>query len=513
MKVLIADDESIVLEGLKYIIDWEKLGFSICSEARNGEETLEKILNLNPELVLLDIKMPKLSGIEIVKLAREHNFSGHFIILSGYSDFSYAQKAIRYGVDFYLTKPIDEEELTESVTKVYETILKERKLDTNLHQYREKAKDTILRHLLIGDEELTSLDFSDLHMNADSYQVVIYERYNQDSFQPFWNFADLLRVTNHDNNSFDHITLEDREIVLLKGEFAMKRFENLLSHYNTSPQKGSPLDSLFLTYGRRVWQLRQIPNSYHDALLLLSRRFFCEANQHVFGYQELPQEEEFIYTINSSDLAYYPKLLSDYIYTYNRSRLADTLKELETNLYYSTDDITTIKHFLIDMYFQIKQNVSHTYSTIDIPFPTNSAIINLIEGKFYLYEIIQFLSEQFEMCMNAIGTPTSKTIMDDILYYIDHNYYENLKLESIAPLFGYNSSYLGKIFTKKVGESFNSYLDRVRIEHSKKLLLEDNCKVYEVAQKVGYKTVDYFHKKFKKYTQMSPAEFRKLYQK
>ena len=79
----------------------------------------------------------------------------------------------------------------------------------------------------------------------------------------------------------------------------------------------------------------------------------------------------------------------------------------------------------------------------------------------------------------------------------------------ITPLFGCNSSYLEKIFTKNVGENFNSYLDRVRIEHSKALFLEDNCRVYEISERVGYKNVNYFHKKFKKYTGMSPAEFRK----
>ena len=122
MKVLIADDEAIVLEGLKYIIDWEDLGFSICSQAQNGEEALEKVLNLQPDLVLLDIRMPKLTGTEIIQIAREKGFKGHFIILSGYSDFSYAQTAIKYGVDFYLTKPIDEDELENAVVTVKKQI-------------------------------------------------------------------------------------------------------------------------------------------------------------------------------------------------------------------------------------------------------------------------------------------------------------------------------------------------------------------------------------------------------
>ena len=86
---------------------------------------------------------------------------------------------------------------------------------------------------------------------------------------------------------------------------------------------------------------------------------------------------------------------------------------------------------------------------------------------------------------------------------------DNIKLENIAPLFGYNSSYLGKIFSRKVGVGFNVFVDQVRIEQSKNLLTESDMKVYEIAEKVGYRNVDYFHTKFKKYVNMSPAEYRK----
>lgn len=99
--------------------------------------------------------------------------------------------------------------------------------------------------------------------------------------------------------------------------------------------------------------------------------------------------------------------------------------------------------------------------------------------------------------------------MDEVLYYIHHNYKENLKLENIAPLFGYSSSYLGKVFSKKLGINFNSYVDQVRIDEAKKLLSQEALKVYEIAEQVGYSNVDYFHKKFKKYEGTSPAEYRK----
>ncbi len=509
MNVFIADDESFVLEGLKVIIDWYELGFTICGVSRNGEDALSKILELKPDLVLLDIRMPKLSGIDIVKLAREKQFNGKFILISGISDFKYAQTAMRYGVDFYLTKPIDENELTGAVITIRDDLRKEQKKNHTLLQYRAKAKDTILRDILTGKGDFSNFNSYDLHLAAPVYQAVIYENYNQDSFHIVWSFAELLRVTNQDNNSFDHIHFQEKDIVLLKGNFAIEHFNIFLRHYDTNPQKFSPLDSLFLTYGRKVYSLEDVRLSYETACALLNRRFFCEQNQHILGWHQLPGKEEFTYFITPEESRHYYRVFADCIQTYNRTQIAETLKELEKKLFYAVDDVMSIKYFLTDIYLQVKQIISHIYSTADIPFPTNAAVINLIESKYYLYEIIQFLSEQFEMCMNAIGNPSREGVLNDVLYYIKHNYSENLKLETIAPLFGYNSCYLGKIFNKKVGESFNSYLDRIRIENSKKLLKEDRLKVYEIAEQAGYKNVDYFHKKFKKYVGLSPAEYRK----
>ena len=120
--LFIADDEKEIREGLKYILDWENLGFKICGEAGNGEDALNSILELQPDLVLLDIRMPRMLGIDVAKSARAAGYLGHFVILSGYSDFSYAQKVIQYGASCYLTKPVDEDELEKAVTSVHDKI-------------------------------------------------------------------------------------------------------------------------------------------------------------------------------------------------------------------------------------------------------------------------------------------------------------------------------------------------------------------------------------------------------
>ena len=509
MKVLIADDEATIREGLKYIVNWEELGFIICKEASNGEDALQGILKLNPDLVLLDIRMPKLQGTDIVKLAREHDFKGHFIILSGYSDFIYAQTAIRWGVDFYLTKPIEEDELCQALITVKEALEKENLHKRTMKHYKEKAKYTILRDLLQNTCDINKIDPEEISLLASVYQVIIYENYSRETFGLTYSFADLLKVTNQGNGSFEHIKLHQKDIILLKGNFALERFRDVLRHYEEKPQKGSPLDSLFITYGRIIYQLEDIHCSYQDALSLLNRRFFCEQNRHVIGKELLPDNENQVYDISPQETKRYSDKFCAYIQSFNRKMTADTLAALKKDLYSTRTDPMEIKLFLTDIYLQIKQNMHHLYSTSDIPFPTNSSVIDFIDSKYYLYEIILFFSEQIEMLMNAIGRSSNESILDDIVCYINHNYRDNIRLETIAPLFGYNSSYLGKIFHKKTGENFNSYIDHVRIDHTLELLKQKNLKVYEIAELVGYKNVDYFHKKFKKYVGISPAEYRK----
>ena len=221
------------------------------------------------------------------------------------------------------------------------------------------------------------------------------------------------------------------------------------------------------------------------------------------------EELENTYEISDSHLQDYCEKLTGYIQASKRNQIAETLHELEHNLFNSTSDISRIKLFLTDLYLSIKEKISHLYHNANIAFPGNAEIIDYIGSKYYLYEIMLYFTEQFDMITRTIGNPTSEGVMDDIIHYIEHNYMDNIKLENIAPLFGYNSSYLGKIFNKKVGEGFNIFVDKVRIKHSKELLLTTDLKVYEIAEKVGYKNVDYFHTKFKKYVEMSPAEFRK----
>lgn len=509
--ILIADDESIIRQGLQYIINWEEYGFSIIAEASNGEEALNIILTKSPDLVLLDIRMPKLSGLEVVREAKGQGYQGKVIILSGFSDFNYAKEAITQGVKYYLTKPIEEDELIQIVQDMKEELESEQRQKQVLDNYLEKAKENILKDLFHNTFMPANYNLSDLNMAASIYQVIIYEKYSHRNKDVSFSFEDLLRVTNKKNNSFDSIDLENKQIILLKGDYAHVRFQDFLSRYEGTmkPQEGSPLDSIFVAYGRCVNTLEDIHLSYEDACSLLKRRFFCIQRQHTLGYEELIRLPRSQFILDNALLQEISNSLVNYIQAFHKHQVEDFLMELNQKLYHSTNTPEQIKRFLTDLYLMMKEKIYHLYNKSDIPFLPNGTIIEEIYKKYYLYEIMELFQSQCEMIIRSIDNTSRENIIDSIVHYIRHNYMNNIKLETIAPLFGYNSSYLGKIFNKKMGTSFNSYVDAVRIDESKKLLEHEPLKVYEIAERVGYQNVDYFHMKFKKYMHMSPAEYRK----
>ncbi len=509
--ILVADDEAIIREGIKVLFDYEALGFSICGEAADGDQALAQIRVLQPDVVLMDIRMPGMTGLEVIKQARAEGYQGRVIIVSSFSDFKYAQEAIRQGVQYYITKPIDEDELEQVLRDFKVSFDREHSARDASEHYRRKARSTIVRDLLLGTGELTAEAAAEMGLLADRYQAVICEKYSRALPEAIPDFEALLRVNNQGGRFFEHTMLDGTDVVLLKGEPAAQKFRELLErfqHEKSAPQRAL-LDEVFLCCGEPVTQLQAICQSYQQALRAKSRRFFCQQEQHVLLYGALPPEGSIHPVLNKALPEEYSKQLLSYIQAFNRNMLAQTLKELQERLTHSSDPVDAIKLFFTDLHLQIKEQMRRLYPGSDIPFYSNAQLIRSIDEASFLWEITRFLAQRFEIMMSSIGTSSRDSVLDDILHYIDHNYAENITLESIAPLFGYNHSYLGKIFTKKMGQSFNSYVDHVRIEQAKRLLLQDDSKVYAIAERIGYKNVDYFHFKFKKYVGQSPAEFRK----
>ena len=503
-RILVVDDEAIIREGIKCLFDYESLGFTICGEAATGEQAYSRIRELRPDVVLMDIRMPGMSGLDVAKRVREEGYDCRIVIVSSYTDFSYAREAMRQGVQRYITKPIDEDEL-EQILRQFKEELDQKALatDTTKH-FRTKAHYSITREILEGKADPNNPALKDLHMEADIFCVALCQEYRHSGIDCHSLFTELLCIPNQDNCAYDHITLHGSELYLLKGSHVIQRLlERSLASHN------EPISSLFIGLGRPVASLQQVHKSYEDTQRLKNRRFFCPKDSHIMDQTALEQIDATVPFICNDHMAEISDQIMGCIQSFNRKGLIEVLEWLQGQLRVTSDSVDSVKLFLAALYLQIKTQMNHLYPNDGIPFSANADIIASIDESCYLHEIIDLFREQFETIMSAIGTSNRDSVLDEILHYIHHNYASNITLEDISQLFGYNRSYLGKIFSKKMGQNFNSYIDQIRIEKSKELLLSDDSKVYAIAARVGYKNVDYFHIKFKKYVGISPAEFRK----
>ena len=530
-KVLIADDEKIIRNGLMGIVDWNELGFEIIGEAATGRDALDKLINLKPDLIMLDIRMPGLTGLEVMKAACENGFSGKAVILSGFSDFEYAQEAIEYGVRSYLTKPVDVDALTEILNTVREELDKAEEDRKKRGQYFSRAKASIFEELLTGKLELeTEADKEQLGLSKGPFRVVLTEKFSLNSEDKEYSLSELLRVSRDSGDIFEEIQIQGGwNTLIFKGRHGLDKLSSALEKFDKEypPEKNSPLDTIFFACGPAVEDAECLQDSYEAAKYYMENRFFCDEGQHYISLDHQPYgveirageimdgeehevtEDMSVEAVRERLLVPYAELFVEAVQTFNRNRIAEGLRNLQEQLYISRLTVSETKKLLVDLYLKIKEKIIVVFNKTDIPFKADSEIIDFMINSFYLYEIIQGISEQLDMMMTSIGYSSRDSIIDDVVFYIEHNYAFNITLENLAPLFGYNSSYLGKIFSKRLGVNFNTYLDKVRIEHSKELLLSGKTQVYKVAEMVGYKNVDYFHIKFKKYVGISPAEYRK----
>ena len=504
LNVYSADDEEVVRQGLKKIIDWQSLGFEICGEAADGMTAYNDISVLKPELILIDIRMPKLQGLDLASRLRSEGYDGHFIVLSGYSEFKYAQEAIKCDVDYYLTKPIEEEELLNSVTKIKNSIVKKRTDSENLFYYQEKAIDKILEDIVKGEyDHLNTAKYTlaDLELKADKYKVLVLKS-SDANLDPYKELCSEIKIPVKSGMA-KKLKIEKNIIVLLKGTVTLKRFLSYRESCSESADKG-----YFIAEGTDAENIEDIHTSYFDALSVFERQFFFDNRKHIASKGDLPESKNLIHHFTAQNSKELGKQLYDLIIIFKKTECDIFFSDLKNRIINSVNSADSIKSVLAGMYIYVVQEFKRSYVNYNAEFPTNAEIIQLINECTYLEEIISFIKSESHRLIQIIGGYSSETIVDEILEFMKYHYSEDIKLKTIAPKFGYNSSYLGKIFSKKLEIGFNDYLHKIRTEKAKQLLLNKKYKVYEISSLVGYKNVDYFHLKFKQFEGCTPNEYR-----
>lgn len=504
-KVLLVDDEPAALEGMQLWIDWPKLGFDICGTSSNGAEALEKIGELQPDLVVTDVRMPVMDGLEMIEAWQKQNARQvSFAIVSGYSEFQYAQKALRFGITRYLLKPIDEEIAAEELGAIYKELLEERGRQriNRIATYEEAV--SLLKALLI---QPPTLPWETERLAALS------------GLRAAWNVCLI-----HPKSSS---SAETRELASAYAEEqeAMYLIDldfegNLALVYGFIPDQDG-LDGLvrigelesrlrkrgaFAAVGEGAAVLQEIAEAYRQAQTAMLHHFYADGPVGITVYRDVA-ELAFRCQYDQTELA---DQIVGALQLLDKAGLEEALSKAEGNFRenYLAPDI--VRKFVIHLSYLMVEHLEgvpdkgvELQNQYDIPGNAAAACT--------LWELMDRIRSFGMACIDLLledKSQRSQGIIQNINAYIREHYREPLTIKKLAEVFFLHPVYLGQLLQKKNGIHFNEMIHNLRIEEALKLLHDGNLNNGEIAEQVGYANYGQFLKQFEKRLQMSPNEYR-----
>lgn len=501
MKVVFIDDELLIRKGLQVIIPWSEYGFTEFFEAENGMEGLEIIFAENPELVLLDIQMENMSGLSLAKKARENDFVGRIIILTGYSDFEYAKSAIDYGVTSYLLKPVDPELLKEAVLKSLDELQKERLISIYNNQPAHLAKNRILTSILLGDMTYSPdiENIYNLKLDSSYYRLAsLHYIDNEKDLKQNGLLAELKKKYN-----FAGISGEQIVLILTSPAQEQALYRQLQGYWDKTPHS-----SLIAIISSKAESHEQLSDLYNESQSIYQDIYYYKKkSSNMLSADSLPKRDSEPDSINLISLT---ERLIDQILLLQNTEVEKCISSLLAYFIMRKPPRDSICFILLNCYTQICSKLLSHYPKLECEIADKEKFTAHLYTDRYLCDSMAYFNTQLQKAISFIRFDSQGSPCQRICQYIDENLSSPLKLKTIADIFGYNSAYLGKLFAKETGDHFNVYLDKRRIEKAREYL-EKGFSVSQACELSGFTGTDYFTKKFKKYVGVLPSEYKRRY--
>ena len=507
-KVLIVDDEVLIRQGVKHYINWEQEGFQIVGEASNGKEAIELIELLNPHIVITDIVMPVMDGMELTAFIKSHYPEIEVIVLSSFGDFDYVRSTFQHGVADYILKPkLEGPELLKALQKVAKNLpfFSQMEKTSDLHPSIEQL---IEKSISGFESEYDPAIVKDAFPHSHYCLLGIDLKGGQDhvnlmNLKENVTAAIKTQLSHASSRSFQS---EDLEIAFLLNfnishQFDLQQFVNNMSKSIAAPEQeiGWILSKSFTSFS-------DLKNVYQENLLKVMQYRFYLPDASVLISDQLPSMPKGKESFN----------LKQFTEAFKRKRFDDAFQYLGEHVDYLacqyTTDVFEFKSFLGNIVFNITVllgNMDYDNETLEgSKYGSFASINDAANAEKAIAHLDSFLLEAKAIISsksNEISDPNMRMLLD----YIEQHYAEPLTLTEMAKRFHFNPSYLSTYFSKHNNEGFSEYLNRIRIEKSMELLDEGEVLISAISGMVGYSDHSYFCKVFKKLTGMSPSSYRK----
>ncbi|OME87061.1 MULTISPECIES: response regulator [Paenibacillus] len=504
--ILIVDDESAAREGLKMMVStleqWVWAG-----EASNGVTAMEQIKLYKPDLILLDIRMPEMDGITLLENIRELGLDSLVVLLTGYTDFEYTQKAIRYGAFDYLLKPTRVPDIVEVMKKAQLHIdqqrIVKREHDISLRMaedYELGLFERNMREIIYGGNFEEISDFHFFSFSACDRLKVISLVLNSPNPSDREYCDHVLRSGLHTKFHSPYLVLKDgtSDWVIILGKIGDEDFSMELNQFTAI------LESEFQSVGISNWRMgvgrtsefKQVNHSYEQSKFAA---YFTSKDKQVVYYEKILESNASLFQL-PIELEY---MMLQHVRKGETEGALRVFSELE--IHYRNMTVRELDKRAALLLIQLH----HGQSQPEVECLTANGAAQDASGDHQA--ILKRLKLGVEYCAERARSYLSiqmNHVIQRVIEMIHEQYAENIKLGDIAWKLGVNPSYLSTLFKQEMGVSFSDYLSHYRIEKSLTLLKESTLKIYEVAQKVGYTDGRHFSQLFRKSKGMTPFEFR-----
>lgn len=524
IKVMIVDDEPYIRQGLKILINWGQYGFKICSEASNGLEAVKILESTDIDLVITDIKMPQMDGLELIEHTQKYISKNiRFILLSGYYEFEYAKKAIKYDVADYVLKPVQKDELIKVLQEYKEIYYNQIE---NLKKQEMSERILFERHisaLLSGIFDKDSIDYVKNYLTDTDNVRYIRIEYDQT------------------DDKYSLLSDEEKAREQLRLYNAVKKSLGCNWHHVYLPNKANGDYSVGFIYAKSLADNEDLTEKEYISKLhsnlssLLTFKIYFYIGQKADNISLISESfktttiaKNFQLYSKEMDIAYYDEIkdkISTDKYTVDKNLIDEVIKAIEENdadqinkavenLYEHFKDLSAepemIKICMDYLLFNLISLARDLYP--DFEYDEISKMIN--QGGYAFRGSANHFKKfvlEFSDYLNSLRKHVFGGILTDIEREITENYMKNLSLKSLSEKYYINRAYLGQIFKKQFGVPFKDYLNNYRIEKACEILLRTDDKIYEIAEAVGFNNTDYFISKFVQVKGTTPLQYRKQY--
>ncbi|WP_152396142.1 response regulator [Paenibacillus guangzhouensis] len=522
-KVLLADDEMLDLEGMKQFIPWSELGMEVVGAVNNGFSACEVMEKQPIDILVTDINMPNMSGLELARRALGYKSDLRILFVSGYQDFHYVKQALSLKAVSYVLKPMDDNELIASLTSVKQALDEEKQRRDAEEAYQDMipmAKNDLLIRLLEG--ELAWGQSEKLQKLAASYRLnlllwplhVVVLELDDLAWMPVEHVdaaqQEMLNTFLYEMNEvarrhgMEHgCKLSRYRLAILMSDSGIH--ECLSEMYRIAKSLFS--GSMTVGVGEAVYGLDQLNISYQQALEAIDGKMFFGKGQRI-DYADVRRAPalddarilEFRLDALFNAMSHYELVrihdeIDNLFYSVNALRSKFTVHNLAMYMVWKLDQYL---HTLGEDLFEMLGMQLHNLDVL-LQFDTTQEIRSWLVRK--VFEISEILHQK--------ASSKNSKLIREILKMVKDQLHENLTLKDIAYHFSFSPNYLGHLFKEEVGKTFSEVLIQMRMDRARELLKDPMLKIYQIADQVGYRYLPYFSRQFKDTFGMTPMEYRK----